>query len=156
MAIGADVCGLPVDASTNPLRVVPDESNYADELLEVFRPGAGVAVVVLLGEHDLATRDALDELFRRLVAGTDLVVVDLSQVKFIDGSTLGALARADQAARTKGGRLRLQIPGDGIVRRMLEITNLLRLLDCSPSREAALSWPSLTILRPAVNAPPAA
>ena len=147
MAIGADISGPTIRAPVHHLRVVPDEAVAdADDLVEVLLPRAGVAVAVLLGEHDLATRDALHELFRLLVAGNDLVVVDLSQVKFIDASTLETLVHADEAARMKGGRLRLQLGADRAVRRVLEITNLARVLECAASREAALSWPACVLV----------
>jgi anti-anti-sigma factor len=156
MAIGADVSGPTIDVRpANHLRIVPDHARNADDQLEVHFPRAGVAVVVLLGEHDLSTTDALRERLSRLVVENDLVVVDLSQAAFIDASTLGTFVHADQAARLKGGRLRLLVGAEGIVHRVLEVTNLLRVLDCVPSRAAALSWPTVSLADTAGRLPAA-
>ena len=47
--------------------------------LRVLRPRTGVAVVEVLGEHDIKTKDATDEMFTALVAENELVVIDLSE-----------------------------------------------------------------------------
>jgi anti-anti-sigma factor len=107
--------------------------------LEVVVPRAGAAVVVLLGEHDLATKDALNEALTSLVDANDLVVVDLSSVLFIDSSILGELVRADRAARAGGKRFRLQVGTEPIVRRVLEVSGLLDHFACVSTREAALA-----------------
>ena len=52
------------------------------------------------------------------------VVLQLEQVEFIDSSGLGALMRLLQAARSKGGDLKLsRVPAN--IRKMLEMTHLL-------------------------------
>ena len=53
------------------------------------------------------------------------IVLQLDQVEFIDSSGLGALVRLMQAARAKGGDLKLSgVPPN--IRKTLEVTNLLR------------------------------
>ena len=49
-----------------------------DPDLEVLQPRPGAAVVVLHGEHDLATKDSLYETLTSLLTTHDLVVADLS------------------------------------------------------------------------------
>jgi anti-anti-sigma factor len=105
---------------------------------EVVLPRAGAAVLVLHGEHDLATKESLNEILTPLLDGNDLVVVDLSGVLFIDSSILGELVRADRAARAGGKRFRLQLGTEPIVRRVLEVSGLLDFFDCASTREAAL------------------
>jgi anti-anti-sigma factor len=107
--------------------------------LEVLRPRAGAAVVVLSGEHDLASRDALSELLESLLVTHELVVVDLSQVLFIDSSTLAVFVTADRAARGAGKTFRLQLANEPIVKRILEISGLADHLDCAATREEALA-----------------
>jgi anti-anti-sigma factor len=107
--------------------------------LEVLRPRAGAAVLVMRGEHDLATRDKLAKLINGLIETDDLVVIDLSAVSFIDSAVLGVLVRADGDARAGGKRLRLQLGTSEIVERLLEITQLRDHLDCAPTREQALA-----------------
>ena len=70
--------------------------------LEVLQPRAGAAVVVLTGEHDLATKSSLSTLLGSLLDTHDLVVADLSQVLFIDSSTLGVLVSASRTAHDAG------------------------------------------------------
>jgi len=105
----------------------------------VLRPSEANAVVELVGEHGLETRDELRELLTGLVAENDLVVIDLSKTTFIDSSVLENMARADTIARERGSHLRLQL-GDGkVVRTTLEISGLLAHLDCVTSRAEALA-----------------
>ena len=146
MAIAPDVPGQPVDAGAKVgparhLHSVPTAAGRSDELVEVILPRAGAAVVVLRGEHDLTTKDHLDGVLSVLIAGNDLVVVDVSEATFIDSSTLGAFVRADRAAKIAGSHLRLQVGTAPIVRRAIEITGLLQVLDWAPTRETALSAP---------------
>jgi anti-sigma B factor antagonist len=106
--------------------------------LFVVRPGPGQAVVELTGEHDLATSDETRLLFESLVEENELVVIDLSEVTFIDSSFLKVLVQADAQARERGSRLRVQLGAADIVQRVLEITGLLDHLDCVSGREEAL------------------
>ena len=145
MAIAPDVPGPPVGEGvkvgpSRHLHAVPTGAvARGDELVEVILPRAGVAVVVLRGEHDLTTKDQLDDVLSVLTAGNDLVVVDVSEATFVDSSTLGTFVRADRAARAAGCHLRLQLGTAPIVRRAIEITGLLQVLDWAPTRETALS-----------------
>ena len=107
--------------------------------LEVLRPRASAAVVVMRGEHDLATRDRLAKLVNGLIETDDLVVIDLSAVTFLDSAVLGVLVQANGAAQTAGKRLRLQLGTSEIVERLLEITQLRDHLECAPTREQALA-----------------
>lgn len=107
--------------------------------LEVLQPRAGAAVVVLTGEHDLATKDSLTTLFSSLLDTHDLVVADLSRVLFIDSSTLGVLVGANRTARDTGKQFRLQLGTEPIVTRILEISGLLEHLESAPTREEALA-----------------
>jgi anti-sigma B factor antagonist len=147
MAIAPEVPGQPVGARATAgqwrhLRPVPTNAVVSrDELVEVLLPRAGVAVVVLRGEHGLTTNELLSGVLSLVVEGNDLVVVDVSEATFIDSSTLGTIVHADRAARVAGSHLRLQVGTSPIVRRLIEITGLLRVLDWAPTRETALSAP---------------
>jgi anti-anti-sigma factor len=109
--------------------------------IDVLRPRGGAAVVVLSGEHDLATKDSLHEVIFSLLETQDLVVAYLSSVQFVDSSTLGVLVSADRQARAAGKYFRLQLGTEPIVRRILEISGLLNVLDCYPTRYEALAGP---------------
>jgi anti-sigma B factor antagonist len=109
--------------------------------LEVLQPKAGAAVVVLQGEHDLATKEPLYQTLSSLLETHEVVVADLSSVLFIDSSILGVLVRADRGARDSGKHFRLQVGTEPIVKRVLEISGLLEVLDCYPTRDEALDRP---------------
>jgi len=61
--------------------------------------GVGTAVVQLLGEHDLATRTEIHDLFSSLVEETDLVVVDVTEARCIDSTFLLNRAQANLVGR---------------------------------------------------------
>ena len=66
------------------------------------------------------------------------VVLQLDQVEFIDSSGLGALVRLMQAARAKGGDLKLSgVPPK--IRKTLEMTNLLSHFETYDSVEEAIT-----------------
>ena len=66
------------------------------------------------------------------------VVLQLDQVEFIDSSGLGALVRLMQAARSKGGDLKLSgVPPK--IRKTLEMTNLLSHFETYDSVEEAIT-----------------
>jgi len=104
----------------------------------VRRSPGGAVVLQLLGEHDLATRDATDELLAQLVDSNDVVVVDLSETSYIDSSILHSIVRAHQRAAGRGSKLRVQLGSAAIVRKMFEVSELTSYLDVVPEREQAL------------------
>ena len=113
---------------------------YVPSELKVLQTTPGTVVVEVLGEHDVSTRDETAALFARLVAETELVVIDLSEARFIDSSFLNNLVKAKRAAREHEHTLLLQIGTYPEVRRMLEITKFLDHFDHVSSRDEALAW----------------
>lgn len=66
------------------------------------------------------------------------VVLQFEQVEFVDSSGLGALMRLLQAARSKGGDMKLsRVPGN--IRKMLEMTHLLSQFEVYDSVEEAIT-----------------
>jgi anti-sigma B factor antagonist len=108
------------------------------EDVQVIRPRPGAAVVELRGEHDLVTAGEMEELLRDLTTKNALVVVDVTDTEFIDSSVLHNLVKADQQARAAGNRFVLQMGTAPAVRTAIEVSGLLNMLDCAPSREQAL------------------
>lgn len=109
-----------------------------DPDLEVLLPRRGTAVVVLQGEHDLSTKDQLYATFASLLETNNIVVADVSEVLFIDSSTLGVLAWVHRTAGKSGKEFRLQVGTEPIVKRILEISGLLRVFDSYPTRDDAI------------------
>jgi anti-sigma B factor antagonist len=85
-----------------------------------------VAVVLLRGEHDLATRDAIGAALEPLEGD---VLVDLTECTFIDSSVIGALLACAQRLRGAGHRLELVVPSDNeAIVRVLEIVDIASLV----------------------------
>jgi anti-sigma B factor antagonist len=93
--------------------------------VRVTHVAGDVAVVSLLGEHDLATawevRNAIA--FALIEQGTH-VVADLSETEFIDSSIAHALVDSEQFASERGLRISLQLQTHDSVKRLLEISGL--------------------------------
>lgn len=113
---------------------------YVASELKVLQAAPGTAVVEVLGEHDLSTRDETGDLFARLVDENDLVVIDISDAHFIDSSFLNNLVKAQRAAHERKRTVLLQVGTHPEVRRMLEITKFLEHFDHVSSRDEALAW----------------
>lgn len=101
--------------------------------------GAGsIAVVRLSGRLDLVSAAALKARIADLVtAGSSKLIVDLSNVTFIDSSGLGALISGLRAARGAAGDLRIAAAGEQ-VNMVLKLTTLDRVLTPHIDVEAAL------------------
>ena len=81
-----------------------------------------VYLVKAEGELDAGTEDVLaDELNRAVATDAKHILLDLSDVTFIDSTGLDLLVRTNR--RVAAGRLRL-VPVEGQVRRVLELTGV--------------------------------
>jgi anti-anti-sigma factor len=65
----------------------------------------GVVHVVVDGELDVATVPQLDTALRRASASSDVLVVDLRKLEFIDSSGAHLIVDTDRRIRRAGGRL---------------------------------------------------
>jgi anti-anti-sigma factor len=85
--------------------------------------------VALRGELDLSgvdrAREAIDQ---AQDSGTSLLVLDLSELDFVDSTGLEVMLRAARRAQDEGRRLIVQRPSR-YVRRLLELTAIDRSLD---------------------------
>ena len=94
------------------------------ELQLATRHEGDVSVVGARGEVDVFTAPDLDAELDALIAdGNARLVVDLSDVAFLDSTGLGVLVKALKHARENGGWLHLVITSDRI-RKIFEITGL--------------------------------
>lgn len=86
-------------------------------------------VLWLEGEHDKATVAALTEALRTIAALDDAdIVVDLSEVSFLDAATLGTFIRARNSLQEQSRTLTLRAPSKA-TRRVLDICRLADLVD---------------------------
>jgi|1186.fasta_scaffold1089291_2 anti-anti-sigma factor len=103
--------------------------------------GDDVAIVRLVGEHDLSTQPAvLGTLDAALAAGAH-VIVDLSMAEFIDSAITNALAIAHQRAQPLPNQRVVSVvpPGPHFVTRTLELVGIDRLVPIYPTEDAALA-----------------
>ncbi len=98
----------------------------------------GTTVLEVGGEVELANAPQLrSELLGIGDVEHPRIVVDLSQVTFIDSTGIGVLVGAIKRVRERQGELALVCPQPR-VRRIFEITGLLRALSIFETRDAAL------------------
>ncbi len=99
--------------------------------------GSGTLVFKLRGSLDLATaptvRAALSEAAEQ---GSHDVIVDLTQLEFLDSTGLGALIGAQRRTTERGASFRL-IVSDGRISRLLNITGLINVFAVYRSIENA-------------------
>ena len=97
----------------------------------------GFCVVVVDGEIDVAVADLMAaELAAAIEAGPPRLLVDLSQVTFMDSSALSALVGTHKKAVAVGGEVRLVGP-NARLRKLLAITQLDQLFPVHDSVESA-------------------
>lgn len=97
--------------------------------IETCRSDLEEVVVAVSGEIDVALRTRLVNRIRAAVAmpGVKTVIVDLTQVSFMDASGIGALLIGHDAARAIGVGYRV-IGVAGQVRHLLQLTNMVEAL----------------------------
>ena len=108
--------------------------------LSITRADHGDQTVVHLGgEIDVYTapvvREKLDE---QIQAGRTNLVVDLTDVTFLDSTGLGVLVGRLKLTRTRGGSMRL-VGKDDRVLKVFSITGLDKVFEIHPDLESALA-----------------
>jgi anti-sigma B factor antagonist len=87
--------------------------------------GGGTLLFKLRGSLDLATAPTVRAALAEATAkGNHELIVDLTQLEFLDSTGLGVLIGAHRRAAEDGGSLRL-IVSDGPISRLLNITGLI-------------------------------
>jgi anti-sigma B factor antagonist len=88
----------------------------------VERRDGGRTVVTVRGEIDLANAEVLERYVDEAAEGTDALVVDLTDVTYLDSRGLRILVQL--AARHRDGTLTVTVVAgrDGVVGRLLEMT----------------------------------
>jgi anti-anti-sigma factor len=85
-------------------------------------------VVALAGEFDLASAQLVDEELGRAQESYPVVVLDLSQVTFMDSTGLHVVLVVDERMREAGSTLRV-VPGSPQVQRLFELTGATQRLE---------------------------
>src|SRR3970282_169916 len=102
---------------------------------------AEITVVGPQGDLDMAVADEVKRVLAGLIdKGQSRVVMDLSQVGYIDSSGMGVLVASMKQARAAGGDVRLCALQED-VRAIFEMTRLIKVMSIHPTRQEALaSW----------------
>ncbi len=95
-------------------------------------------VVAIRGELDMAAAPAFEERLLNCLSGETPVILDLSDVSFMDSTAIGALISVRKKANMTRGRFAVVVP-PGDVERMLRITRLDTAFDIVPTRSEALA-----------------
>ncbi len=98
----------------------------------------GATIVAFEGDIDLESSPKSREILLKAVDDAGHVLVDLSEVSYIDSSGVATLVESLQAARSKSGRFALLKPSDP-VRRVLELARLDQVFTLHTSLDAALA-----------------
>jgi anti-anti-sigma factor len=102
-------------------------------------PVEGSHLIVAGGELDIIATSEMSTVFAMSAAGPqEAVVLDLTNVGFIDSSALGTILRAAEQLEQAGKRLHVVVP-DGPVRRLLEITGTAQRFSLHSTRATALA-----------------
>jgi anti-sigma B factor antagonist len=94
-------------------------------------------VIAVKGDLDMSAASAFQQKLLDCVSGDEPVILDLSDVTYMDSTAIGALISVRKQANMTRGRFALVCqPGD--IRRMIEYTGLDAAFDVAETREAAL------------------
>ena len=105
--------------------------------LSVEAISEGVELIAVRGEVDLYT--AMELRAAAMASSAPCLVIDLSEVTFLDSTALGVFTSAEKRQRGRGGELRLVVPEENASLRLtFEITGHDEVHAIYPSRSAAL------------------
>ena len=96
-------------------------------------------IVRLSGEFDLHTADYFKEQIEdKLSSKINNLILDLSEIKFIDSSGLGAILAKYKQLNNRGGKLAIVNPTPQ-VKRIFELSGILKIINIYSSEQEAIS-----------------
>jgi anti-anti-sigma factor len=113
----------------------------ASPLLDVQIAPRGPHVVVrAAGELDISTTSQLQHAMERAMNGVHppAVILDLTRLRFCDASGLRVMIATAQLIHQAGGRVTVVVDPEGLVARLLKITDMDRLLPIRDQMEQAV------------------
>jgi anti-sigma B factor antagonist len=113
---------------------------YIGDDVQVEHAGPDVAILVVGGEVDYEVSPQVKaHMMRALKAGSRRLILDLTEVTFIDSTAIGVLAGVvDKLDETDGGSLSVVCTHEKVMQ-IFEITGLDSVITLHPSREDALA-----------------
>jgi anti-sigma B factor antagonist len=103
------------------------------------RDGAEVAILALDGELDLGVLAVLEEALGQRPPGQAGLVLDLTELAFVDSAGIHALVAAREGLEESGTPSALVVTPGSNVERILDMTGLLERLASHPDRDSALA-----------------
>jgi anti-sigma B factor antagonist len=116
--------------------LVPMSGGSEWPLASRLEPFPGGAVLHVMGELDLLTAPALREQLKQALEAHEKIVVDCSNLDYIDVTGIRAL---EETGQKYNARLAL-IGSKPIVRKIFDILQLQSVIPIFPNREAALNF----------------
>ena len=98
----------------------------------VSRLGDNEIVVAVTGELDLVSASQLEETLKRELLANNDVLLDLSDMDFIDSTGLHAIVESVRTAKSVGRKLKLSAELPAHARRLMEIVGLLPFIPIAP------------------------
>lgn len=98
-----------------------------------------VAVVHLLGEHDIATAADLRDALQAQIDADAALVVSVADTEFIDSTVVSALFDAGAQLSAKGRPLVLHVNTSSIVKRVFEVVDFTAVAVVTESMDTAVS-----------------
>ncbi len=113
-------------------------SDGTPPLIRIVEATDEIVALDLEGEFDISAAPDVAEHAKQAIDAGKHLIVNLSDVTFIDSSMIHALFTADAAAAKSGRRFVLQFGTHASVERVLEITGTDKALTAAPTRDAAI------------------
>ena len=121
-------------AARFPPRTPPDAGPMepAPFAVAVSRLGDHEIQVAVTGELDLVSASQLEEALKRELLADNDVLLDLSDMEFIDSTGLHAIVESVRTAKSVGRKLKLSAELPAHARRLMEIVGLLPFIPIAP------------------------
>ena|SRR5919109_3320370 len=106
---------------------------------QVARRGS-ICIGKLAGEIDISNAEAVEDALEGAMGNTDSgLILDLSQVSYVDSAGIKVLFRLANRLQTRRQRLRIVIPETAVIKVVLTVTGLERVVPSSASVDDAIS-----------------
>ena len=113
-------------------------SDQRDGKIRVVPEADDIVVLTLEGDFDLGNATTLGEQLDRVLEANQDLILDLSEVTFIDSSVINELFRAARVAKESGQTAVLQLGTAPRVERILEIVGIESVLPRADRRHEAI------------------
>lgn len=128
------------------------EAAAAAPVIQVVDATDEIVALDLEGEFDISAAPEVTEHAQRALGAGKHLIVNISDVTFIDSSMLHVLFAAEAAAQKAGRAFVLQFGTHAAVERVLEVTGADKALPTAPTRSAAIELVEAGLEHPPVPA----